>query len=215
MKRLASVLLFFILSFSSMSCASDELALEDIASKYGTPLIQMSNGTSGSTVPIYRDGDTVFLLTAKHVVKQRDQNLKYSIYGQEVIILNVHRDYDLALISVQDPDKRFKILPIAKSNPARLSKVFSVGWSKGKFLIADSGLYQYDYAEASFSTTHIAHGNSGGALVQCNYYKTDCHLIGITFAVPKDNMVADLNHITISINLKTIQDYIDYNKILK
>lgn len=127
-------------------------------------------GTNGSAVPVHRDGEFLWLLTAKHVRADRVNNCP--------ILKRVnHSQLDLSLLKIRrtlgDP------IPFAERQPIPGEKVTATGWMLGAFLTQTDGRIrrpsgQHGKGASGEMTCHVLPGASGGAVMN-----TKGELVGI------------------------------------
>lgn len=182
-------------------------SIYDVSHQYGVSKVISSGGWSGSAVPYKREGNIVYFLTAKHVA---DIGVwRYTINSVPAKLVKVHDTLDISILSVLDSDKKFRVVPLAKKLPKQLSDVYAIGYAGGLNQIVSKGLLQgTKLKNYIISTSPISAGNSGGALVYCQYGKTGCELIGVTVAVRKESRTLLARHIVYSIALDDIQKFV-------
>lgn len=182
--------------------------------------LSMENG-SGSGIVVFSDDTTTVIITANHVIADEDV-IKVSFSGDDkkypATVLKADSVTDLAVLQVNRGNSNIVRFSTNEKIPSMV-ECFAVGngaslsvqLTQG-FIITTSKIY-------IMCTALITTGTSGGGL----FIKEDGHyyLIGVITATASQEMFAynmqgrvvavmdlPINHIGLSINIKTILDYL-------
>lgn len=154
----------------------------ELVSEYGEGVVLIETATGlGSGFFIHEDG---YLITNEHVISG-DTDLKVTVFEEgesggkelqrvlyeDVEIISVSQEWDLALIKIQNSDKTFKAIPIGSGGELEQGqRVFAVGSPLGFERSVSEGIVSLKNRVLQGrlliqTTAEINSGNSGGPLL--------------------------------------------------
>ncbi len=231
-KLIIGLLLITIMNFTLLAHADMIGKRIDPTSKFfklqlATAQVGVGRG-GGSGVIVKDDGEFLYILTAKHIVKGTGK-VKVAVRRKDLILeiiknisrKNVYKDkvLDIAIIKVPRPDGEFEILKLAKKSPSVGETIYTIGHPLSFHNTINIGIVS-NYLRNPLPRRKGVYmlisapsfmGNSGGAVIN-----TDKELIGIASGImwlgdnPKDRKhITFLYHMTFAVRIEDIKELIE------
>lgn len=182
---------------------AQEAERRDMLDKVRTSVVALRNDESYGSGFILDDKGTI--LTNAHVivsplpfrvqVEAKDKNGVRSVYYNNVTLLGVHPTRDLALVRIDPSEHQLALapLPMSKSKVVSTDRIFAVGYpntaSGGQRKVCTSGevtgVDKYVDMPGYFEfSAEVAHGNSGGPIVDKFGHAVGVVTAGMTGGIP-------------------------------